>query len=143
MKSTTTSSLGGGCATLTELLLLEDAFLAPIVGMCGVVSVDKSTIDELPEGWVALGGDLCPLALGDFLDFPMFPMLRCDICHDVTLSRCCRCREAGHKVKKYGVSMTRVDNLSLLPSLRRRLGRQGVTTELRNAVRDSVTRGNV
>ena len=87
-KSTTTFSLGGGCVILTELSRLEGTSLASMVGTYGTVSADESTTDELPEGCDALGGDLCPLALGDFLDLPMFPMLRCDRCHAVTLSHC-------------------------------------------------------
>ena len=88
VKSTTTFSLGGGCAILTELSRLEGTSLASMVGTYGTVSADESTADELPEGWDAFGGNLGPLVLGDFLDLPMFPMLRCDRCHAVTLSQC-------------------------------------------------------
>ena len=61
VKSTTTFSLGGGCAILTEFSLLEGTSLVPMVGTYGTVSADESTADELPEGWVALGGRTCVL----------------------------------------------------------------------------------
>ena len=85
VKSITTFSLGGGCAILTELSLLKGMSLESMVGTYGTVSADESTADELPEGWDAFGGNLGPLVLGNFLDLPMFPMVRCEECHTVTL----------------------------------------------------------
>ena len=79
-KSTTTFSLGDGCAILTELSLLEGTSLASMVGAYGTVSADESTADELPKGRITLSGNRCPLALGDFLDILMFPMPRCVKC---------------------------------------------------------------
>ena len=91
VKSITTFSLGGGCAILTELSLLEGMSLVSMVGTYGTVSADASTADELPKGRSALSGNRCPLLLVGFFVFrdrPMFPKPRCDKCHTVTLSHC-------------------------------------------------------